>query len=280
MVFGIALAFAGGTLYAAGVVLQATEARAVSREHALKLGLLKRLAARKRWLAGTAVGLLGWVCEAGALLVAPLTVVQPALSFGLIVLLLLGEWMLEEPFGFQEVGGVLLVIAGVTGIALVAPERSVQHASLVAVVSVLGLLAVLSLLPRALGRARSTPPALVTVCAGLAFAWAALISKFVADAIDTGSLAILPPLLAVAVVASLLAMTNEMSALQTQRASAVTPVVFVLEMLVPVLLAPLLVNEAWSRPGLVLLFVACVLAGAILLANSPAVSDLVEAQAD
>lgn len=280
MVFGIALAFAGGTLYAIGIVLQATEARAVSREHALKLGLLKRLAVRKRWLAGTAVGLLGWVCEAGALLVAPLTVVQPALSFGLIVLLLLGESMLKEPFGIQEVGGVLLIIAGVTGIALVAPERSVQHASLVAVVSVLGLLAILSLLPRALGRARSAPPALVTVCAGLAFAWAALMSKFVADAIGTGSLAILPLLLAVALVASLLAMTNEMSALQTQRASAVTPVIFALEMLVPVLLAPVLVDEAWSRPGLVVLFVACVLAGAILLASSPAVSDLVEAQAD
>lgn len=280
MILGIALAFAGGTLYATGVAIQASEARVVSQEHALKLSLIKKLAVRRRWLTGTFVGLLGWVCEAGALLVAPLSVVQPALAFGLVVLLVLGERILHEPFSAREAAGVLCIIAGVAGIAAIAPERSVDHASLLMLTIVISLLGAISLLPRALDAAGSAPPTLITVGAGSAFACAALISKLVADALSTGSIPSVVLLLLPALVASLLGVTNEMSALQRQRANQVTPLIFMLEMLIPVLLAPFLVGESWRSPALMAVLVAVVGLGAVLVARSGAVTGMVKASTE
>lgn len=277
MVFGIFLAFAGGTLYSAGIAIQAREARAVSHEHALKLSLIKQLLVRTRWLAGSLIGLLGWACEAGALLLAPLSVVQPALAFGLIVLLVLGERMLGERFGAREVTGILCIIAGVAGIALIAPERDVNHAGPVAIATVIAGLAAVALVPRAMQRRGSVPPTLIAVGAGSAFACAALISKLVADALSTGDLLVVLLLLAPAGIASLLGVTNEMSALQRKPANQVTPSIFVLEMLLPVLLAPFLVGEAWRLPVLMAVFVAVVVLGAVLVASSRAVATMVEA---
>ena len=65
---------------------------------------------------------------------------------------------------------------------------------------------------------------------------------------------------------------SEMTALQSRGATEVAPLVFVTQMLVPALLAPVLVNESWSDTplgGLVLLGgLLVVAAGSFLLASS------------
>ncbi|HVY78253.1 MAG TPA: hypothetical protein VG898_07090, partial [Solirubrobacterales bacterium] len=102
MVLGIAAAVAASALYNASIALQALEAREVAGEHSLRVSLLGRLVRNRRWLGATALGLAGWPLEIAALLLAPLTVVQPCLACGLSLLHWLGAKRLGESPGRRE----------------------------------------------------------------------------------------------------------------------------------------------------------------------------------
>ena len=105
---------------------------------------------RPRWLAGTALGVVGWPLQAAALLLAPLTVVQPALAFGLVLLLVLGARTLHEPVGARDVLAVGAIIAGVAFLAVVAPPTSSHHVGGWPLALVLGGRAAVALAPYAL----------------------------------------------------------------------------------------------------------------------------------
>ena len=49
---------------------------------------------RPRWLLGTGLALVGWIAQVGALLLIPLTLVEPALAMSLVVLLGIGSRVL------------------------------------------------------------------------------------------------------------------------------------------------------------------------------------------
>src|SRR5919199_2445367 len=103
-VAGVALACLASCLFNAAIAVQALEARRVPLEHGLRMSLLGRLARRPRWLGGTALGGLALVVQTVALLLAPLTAVQPADAAGLLVLLALGARVLDERVGARELG--------------------------------------------------------------------------------------------------------------------------------------------------------------------------------
>src|SRR5437763_130842 len=103
LLIGLAFAFGAAVLYAAGIALQALESREAPEEHALRMSLFRRLVARPRWIAGTAVGLLGWALQALALTRAPLTLVQPAVATSLVFLLAIGARVLGERVDREEV---------------------------------------------------------------------------------------------------------------------------------------------------------------------------------
>jgi hypothetical protein len=84
---GILAAVGASLLYNTSIALQALEARGVPHDHSLRPSLLGKLVRNRRWLGATALGLAGWPLEIAALLLAPLTVVQPCLASGLILLL-------------------------------------------------------------------------------------------------------------------------------------------------------------------------------------------------
>ena len=71
-----------------------------------------------------------------------------------------------------------------------------------------------------------------------------------------------------------------MSALQRRPATQVAPVMFAVQVLVPVMLAPLIFGESWSTTplgGLALVaFMAVAVAGTMLLAGSKAVGAVIE----
>lgn len=90
LALGIICAIGASALYNTSIALQALEARDVGEEHALRVSLIGRLIRNPRWLLATGIGLLGWPLEIAALLLAPLTVVQPCLAAGLVLLLWLG----------------------------------------------------------------------------------------------------------------------------------------------------------------------------------------------
>ncbi len=128
LALGIICAIGASALYNTSIALQALEARDVGHEHALRVSLIGRLVRNPRWLVATFIGLLGWPLEILALLLAPLTVVQPCLASGLVLLLWLGVTRLGERPGTREYGAVGMIVLGVGGIAWAAPERTTSNA--------------------------------------------------------------------------------------------------------------------------------------------------------
>jgi drug/metabolite transporter (DMT)-like permease len=275
VVLGAGAACASSSLYNLGLALQALDAREAPADDALRPALLLRLVRRGRWLAGTALNLLGWPLQTAALLLAPLTVVQPALAFGLVLLLLVGARHLHERVGVRETLAVLGILAGVALLALVAPGASTHHAGDAALAAVFGGVGVLALLPFALRGGG----VMMTLGAGAALAWSGLSTKLVADALHDGHVRTLLVWAAATGVASGLGLLAEMSALQRRPATQVAPVVFVVQVLVPVLAAPVLVGEHWHHPVGVVAGIAVVVVCALGLLRSPVVRSLVDADA-
>ena len=271
LVLGLALAIVAAACYDGAIALQAAEARKVQSDAGLHPRLFARLARRPRWLAAIALDGLGWPFQLGALALVPLTLVQPALALGLILLLILGDRMLGERPGRSELFGVALLTGGVALLAAIAPHHSHRHASTLSLALVSVALGLVALAPFVLG----TGGTLLVVAAGAGFTLGAVASKLVVDELAAGTL---PRALAWAGVtgaAALMGKLAETAALQRLNAAAVAAPIFGMQAVVPVLAAPALTGEHWNAGvpfGLVL-----VLAGTLLLGRSPAVVELVEA---
>lgn len=243
LLVGIGIATAAAAAYETSYVLQALEARSVSSSLALRPALLGTLARRRRWLAGIALAIAGFALQIAALTFAPLTVVQPVLALGLVLLLYLGSSMLRERVGRREVLAVAALVAGVAGIALAAPERSQSVSSHAALAVTLALLAAVAAAPYLLRTGRG---AALVLSAGAADVLAALAAKLAADALDRGH--VLPVLgwAAAAGAGALVGLISETSALQRLPATRVGPLIVVLQVTVPTLLAPLVAGEHWG----------------------------------
>jgi drug/metabolite transporter (DMT)-like permease len=295
LALGVAAAAGASVLYNTSIALQALEAREVSHEHSLRVSLIGKLLRNRRWLGATALGLVGWPLEIVALLLAPLTVVQPCLASGLILLLWLGATRLGERPGGREWVAVGAIVAGVAGVALAAPERTTDHAGTGAIALALTLVAIPILAPYVLRtRIRHSPPQegvnvgwantiamLAVVSAGCGYAWTAITSKLLTDELAAGALLVAIAWLATAAASEGVALLSEMSALQRRAATHVAPTMFAVQILVPVLLAPLIFGESWGATplgGAVLIgSMSVAVAGTVLLAGSRSVGAVIEA---
>jgi hypothetical protein len=280
LVLGIVAAVAASVLYNTSIALQALEVRDVPRQHSLRPSLIGKLLRNRRWLGATALGLAGWPLEIAALLLAPLTVVQPCLVSGLIVLLWLGTKKLGETPGRREFVAVGAIVAGVAGVAWAAPERTTDHAGTAAIVLALGLVATPIAAPYVLRRRGAAVGFVAVLSAGFGYAWTAIASKLLTDELAAGALLVAVAWLATALASEALALLSEMSALQHRAATHVAPVMFAVQVLVPVILAPLIFEERWSTTPLdgaaLVAFMAIAIAGTALLAGSKAVGAVID----
>jgi drug/metabolite transporter (DMT)-like permease len=269
------LALVAAALYSAAVGLQAFEARRAPESDTLRFALLGRLFKRPLWLAGAIIGVVGWAVQAVALSIAPLTLVEPALAASLVFLLIVAARALDEHVGPREALSVLAISAGLAGLGWAAPSHSTQHASGPLFAATLVVLAAIVLAPWAIATRRHAPPVLVAASAGVAYAFAGLGTKFATD--DFHHSAWIKGLLWLIVLGavSVIGQIDEMSALQQRPVTQVAPIVFGLNVLVPVALAPLLANEVWGRSaGVRATLVASlvlVLGGMVVLARSHAI---------
>ncbi|HSS32921.1 MAG TPA: hypothetical protein VLL27_06525 [Solirubrobacterales bacterium] len=277
---GIACAVGASVLYNTSIALQALEARDVPQEHALRVSLIGKLVRNRKWLGATGLGLLGWPLEIVALLLAPLTVVQPCLASGLLVLLWLGVTRLGERPGRREYAAVAAIVAGVAGVAWAAPDRTTDHAETWAIALSLALVALPVFAPYLLRGRISAVGTLAIVSAGFGYAWTAIASKLLTDELSTGTVLVAAAWLATAAASEGLALLSEMSALQRRPATHVAPVMLAIQVLVPVILAPLIFEEDWSTTPLdgvaLIAFMLIALAGTVLLAGSKAVGVVLE----
>ncbi len=281
-------------LYNTSIALQALEVRGVAHEHSLRPSLLGRLVRNRRWLGATVLGLVGWPLEIAALLLAPLTVVQPCLTSGLVLLLWLGARRLGESPGRREAVAVAAIVVGVAGVALTAPDRSTDHAGAGAIAVALGLVAIPIAAPYVMRtRFRHSPhqegvkvgwanaiATLAVVSAGCGYAWTAIASKLLTDELAAGTLIVAVAWLTTAALSEGLGLLSEMSALQRRPATHVAPTMFAVQVLVPVLLAPLIFGESWGATPLggvaLVAFMAIAVAGTVLLAGSRAVGAVID----
>jgi drug/metabolite transporter (DMT)-like permease len=284
LALGIFAAIVASLLYNTSIALQALEARQVPGEHGLRPSLLGRLLRNRRWLGATAIGLLGWPFEIAALLLAPLTVVQPCLASGLVLLLWLGATRLGERPGRRELLAVAAIVIGIGGVAWAAPDRATDHAGRGAIVLALALVAVPALLPYLLRKPLRRSPdrlaLLATLSAGCGYAWTAIASKLLTDELAAGTVLVGALWLGTAAASEGLALLSEMSGLQRRPATQVAPVMFSVQVLVPVVLAPLIFSESWGDTPLagaaLVAFIGVAIAGTVLLAGSRAVGAVIE----
>jgi drug/metabolite transporter (DMT)-like permease len=280
VVAGLALAFTTAILYASAIGLQALEAREAPEEEHLRVALLRRLVTRPRWLIGTFLALCGWAAQVGALLLIPLTLVEPVLATSLIVLLGIGARVLGERVGRREILSVCTMAAGIALLAWAAPPRETNHTGGAALIVSIAVLAVIALVPYALARLGRPAGLLIAVGAGSAYALDGLGTKFFSDDFANRAWVGLIGWGIVMGVAAGVATLSEMSALQRRPATQVAPIVLALTTLIPVGLAPVFAGETWSGdPWLrVALGVSIILivGGASVLATSPAVGAVLE----
>jgi len=105
-----------------------------------------------------------------------------------------------------------------------------------------------------------------------------LTTKLISDRLDAGDWAGAGLWLAATIGAASLALVDQTTALQRRGATQVGVIIYVMPVVVPVVLAPLLVGESWGSSAAPLaLSVAAVCAGAASLAGSRHVSTLEEA---
>ena len=183
-------------------------------------------------------------------MLAPLTVVQPALASGLLLLLVLGDRMLGERVGPLEVVAVLAIILGVAGMAWAAPEHTATTPASDRLAPALGGLGLLALAPYVARRETAAASALLPLSAGCAYAWTGISSKLIADYLSSSMWAVALAWAAATGLVALFGLLSEMSALQRRPATRVVPVVFVVQITLPVVLAPLVSGESWASTPL------------------------------
>ena len=275
---GTALAIAAATMFGLGIVLQAEVAAAAPAAAALRVRLLVQLARSPRWLAGAVVTLIGWSLQVAALLLAPVTVVQPALAFTVVAVLVLAWAMTDERLGRRETAAACVLAAGIAAVAALSPARSAGHAAAGPLAAVIAVLAAVGAAP--LVRRRSVwVSRLLPVAAGAAFALSAITTKLLTDA-GTGAAAAAAAWLVATALASAVGAIDELSAFRTAGAATVAPLVLATETLIPVALAPALFGETWPesaarRAGLAVA-IAAVAAGAFILGRARAVAAVVD----
>ena len=249
----------------------------------MRLSLLTNLARSVPWLVGIALAVAGWGLQAIAFSLAPVTVVQPALAFTLVVVLAGAHRRLQEPVGRREIAAVAALCAAMVILVVVAPARSSAHAAGLRFAVTIAVLAVVAAGPFVVAGVVRTRPGLAATAAGVAFALAGIATKLFTDAVSASSVAVVV-WLAVVAAASLAGGIAEMTSFQTGRAGRVVPITFAFEIGLPVVLAPALFDERWGGLGaldvaLLILAILTILAAVFTLARSSGVTELVVAGA-
>jgi drug/metabolite transporter (DMT)-like permease len=286
LALGFALALAAACCYESGYALQALEARQAPTQEALRPSLIGHLLKRPVWVAGIALALVGWPLQIAALSQAPLTLVQPVLALGLLLLLVLGVRVLHEQVGPREILAVVLIIGSVAVFAWAAPREVGGVDRGTGLILALAILITVALAPYAIAlmRGRRYPMLLLVASAGAADGLAAFVAKIVAQDATNGALVAVVLWAALVAAVVIVGLISESTALQRFAATRVAPTVLVMQIVIPVVLAPLVGGEGWSDTplnGAVLgVALVAIAVGAGLLASSRAVAQLAVGEAE
>ena len=197
-VLAVVLAVLAATCFAAAAVAQhdALSGAAGTAGRRLSLTTLVSLAARPRWLAGAALAAAGVALHAGALTMAPLSVVQPVgvLAVPLAIAAVFARSRSRPPRGV--VLGSALTVAGVTGFVVLAGPTTAATPWTGGVLLLVGaaVTAVVAVLAVA-GLSRRGPLRTVgcAAAAAVAFGFVSVLLRTLLSHVGSGDLGVLDP---------------------------------------------------------------------------------------
>ena len=208
------------------------------------------------------------------------------LALGLLLLLVLGVRVLHERVGPREILAVVLIIGSVAVFAWAAPREVGGVDRGAGLVLALAILIAVALAPYAIAlmRGRRYPMLLLVASAGAADGLAAFVAKIVAQDVTNGAFVAVVLWAALVAAVVIVGLISESTALQRFAATRVAPTVLVMQIVIPVVLAPLVGGESWGDTplnGAVLgAALVAIAVGAGLLASSRAVAQLAVGEAE
>jgi drug/metabolite transporter (DMT)-like permease len=269
------LALAAALLFALGTVLQQRVAAREPGEEAMRAGFLVRLARQPQWLAGIAADAAGFVCQAAALGLGRIVVVQPLLATSVVFALPLGVWIGDQRIGRREWIAALLVTGGL-GVFLVVgdPQGGRDDATTAAWIISGAAIAVASgaLTLAARGRPPAARAALLGSATGLLFGLSAALTKATVERLDGGLLDVVADWHVYAlIVVGYASMTLSQASLQTGVLAPAVATQMVLDPVVSLLLGIFAFDERLheTAAGAVAALVAlCVMFGGLVVLAS------------
>jgi drug/metabolite transporter (DMT)-like permease len=177
----VVLALSAALAFGASVALQERAAAEVHHDHALKVGLLVRVARRPLWLLGIVASIIGVILQIWALRHGSLVVVQPVMATTLVfalVLVALRTRQALHPAEWVAVGAVVaglavfLIMATPDGQGAESPHTTAWWLTGGCTVAIVGALALTAV--RRFGRRRA---GLLGLAAGLSNAFVAVLTK-------------------------------------------------------------------------------------------------------
>jgi drug/metabolite transporter (DMT)-like permease len=247
----IVLALLASLFFAIGTVVQQTVAAKATAEEAMQAGFLIKLAKQPVWLAGIAVDALGFVCQAAALGIGRISVVQPLLATTVVFALPLGVRYSGQTVGRRQIMGAIAVTAGL-GVFLVVgdPSGGIEEASFTDWVIPGGIcLGVTALLTfAAWGRRPRLKATFLGLAAGVLFAVCAGLIKASVDQLSDGVLHVFENWEVYALIAiGWVSMSLNEAALQTGELAPALATATVLDPVVSLILGVTLFQESLTR---------------------------------
>jgi drug/metabolite transporter (DMT)-like permease len=188
------LALGAALLFAFGTVLQQKVAAAAPGDQALRAGFILRLARRPVWLAGMAADGAGYVCQAAALGVGRLVVVQPLLASTVVFALPIGGWITGHRTGRRDWIAAAVVTAGRGAFLVLADPRGGRDDATALGWAITGAVAVPlcgGLVLASRGRGPALKASLLGIATGILWGISAGLTKAVVEELGEGVLSLL-----------------------------------------------------------------------------------------
>ena len=88
---------------------------------------LKNFFTNKTWLFGFVLVQAQWILLTMALDFAPISMITPLMSFGMVALILFSYFYLKEPISIVEICGIIAIIIGIVILGVTNPDEEVQY---------------------------------------------------------------------------------------------------------------------------------------------------------
>ncbi len=241
------LALVGALMFALGTVIQQREAMEVPDDEAMSAGFLLRLARRPMWLGGIVADGLGFVCQAAALGLGRIVVVQPILATAVVFALPFGAKLSGQKVVRRDIVAAIAVCIGLGAFLVISnPSGGRDDGPIHLWVIVGGGLCAVSFLLTAIGvhaRPRAKA-ALFGTAAGLLFGVSAALTKAVVDSLGDGVVDLLTDWHLYALIAvGFVGMTLSQISLQTGELAPAASTQMIFDPVASVILGVTLLNE-------------------------------------